>query len=83
VGKGLRQQPLPRLPTREAGHNMVAETATRRQRSVSLAEYAELHGVSPWTIRRRISDGTIEAFRLGRLIRIPLDQPIGTPMGSR
>lgn len=57
---------------------MVADRKT--QRSVSISEFAELHGVSPWTVRRRIADGTIYAVRIGRLIRIPLDQTIGSPV---
>jgi excisionase family DNA binding protein len=35
------------------------------------AEYAD---VSTRTIRRRIADGTLTGYRLGRLIRVDLDE---------
>ncbi|MGB3373909.1 MAG: helix-turn-helix domain-containing protein [Microbacterium sp.] len=41
---------------------------------VSLAVAAESLGVSAKTIRRRISDGTVRGFRVGRLIRVDLDE---------
>lgn len=44
-----------------------------RGRSITIQEAAEMLGVSPWTVRRRITDGTIKAIRVGRLIRIPED----------
>ena len=37
---------------------------------VSLAAAAEHFGVSVKTIRRRISDGTVRGYRVGRLIRV-------------
>lgn len=37
---------------------------------VSIREAAEIYSCSTDTIRRRISDGTIPAIRVGRLIRI-------------
>ncbi len=40
---------------------------------VPIATAAEVYGVSPKTVRRRIADGTIPAHRLGpRLIRVDL-----------
>lgn len=39
---------------------------------VSLAEAAEHFGVSVKTLRRRISDGTIHGYRVGRLIRVDM-----------
>ena len=37
----------------------------------SIADAAKRHGVNPLTIRRRISDGTLTAYRFGpKLIRI-------------
>ena len=39
---------------------------------VSLAVAAESLGVSVKTIRRRISDGTVRGYRVGRLIRIDM-----------
>lgn len=37
---------------------------------VSLADAAEKFGVSVKTLRRRISDGTVHGYRIGRLIRV-------------
>ncbi|KID28357.1 DNA-binding protein, excisionase family [Prauserella sp. Am3] len=44
------------------------------QQMMSLAETAELLGVSVKTLRRRISDGTIHGYRVGRLIRVDLNE---------
>ncbi len=41
---------------------------------VSLATAAESLGVSVKTLRRRISDGTVRGYRVGRLIRVDLDE---------
>lgn len=41
---------------------------------VSLATAAENLGVSVKTIRRRIVDGTVRGYRVGRLIRVDLDE---------
>jgi excisionase family DNA binding protein len=41
---------------------------------VSLAAAADDLSVSVKTIRRRIADGSVRAYRIGRLIRIDLDQ---------
>ncbi|OSP07858.1 excisionase family DNA-binding protein [Microbacterium sp. LEMMJ01] len=41
---------------------------------VSLAVAAENLGVSVKTLRRRISDGTVHGYRVGRLIRVDLDE---------
>lgn len=40
---------------------------------LSLTEAAEIMSLSIKTIRRRISDGTIPAYRCGRTIRIQLE----------
>ena len=40
---------------------------------VSLAVAAQRYGVSTKTLRRRISDGTVHGYRVGRLIRVDLD----------
>jgi len=39
-----------------------------------LAVAAENLGLSVKTIRRRIADGTIRGYRVGRLIRVDLDE---------
>lgn len=44
------------------------------QRLVSLAEAAEQFGVSVKTIRRRIADGKVHGYRVGRLIRVDLNE---------
>ena len=41
---------------------------------VSLAIAAERLGVSVKTIRRRISDGTVRGYRVGRLIRVDMEE---------
>ncbi|ROS73078.1 helix-turn-helix domain-containing protein [Cellulomonas sp. PhB143] len=55
-------------------------TTTAKNRSVSrgqlvaLADAAEEFSVSVKTIRRRIADGTVTGYRVGRLIRVDLDE---------
>lgn len=44
------------------------------QQMMLLAETAELLGVSVETLRRRISDGTNHGYRVGRLIRVDLNE---------
>ncbi|MCC2030034.1 excisionase family DNA-binding protein [Microbacterium sp. YMB-B2] len=44
------------------------------QRASGLAIAAESLGVSVKTIRRRISDGTVRGYRVGRLIRVDPDE---------
>ncbi|WP_232254105.1 helix-turn-helix domain-containing protein [Brevibacterium casei] len=41
---------------------------------MSLAKAADQFGVSVKTLRRRIADGTIHGYRVGRLIRVDLDE---------
>ncbi|GAA1532766.1 helix-turn-helix domain-containing protein [Brevibacterium picturae] len=41
---------------------------------VSLAEAADQFGISVKTLRRRISDGTIHGYRVGRLIRVDMNE---------
>ena len=43
-----------------------------RRRLVALSVFAEHADVSTKTIRRRISDGTLPAYRVGRLIKLDL-----------
>lgn len=49
-------------------------SVTPGPRLVSLAEAGESFGVSVKTLRRRISDGTVRGYRVGRLIRVDLDE---------
>jgi len=42
-------------------------------RGLSPAEYAAQHGVSVWTVRRRIADGSLPHTRIGKRIVIPAD----------
>ncbi|MBX7453397.1 excisionase family DNA-binding protein [Mycolicibacterium sp. 3033] len=58
----------------------------RRRQLADIGTAAEIYGVHPRTIRRRIADGTIQGYRIAgsRAIRVDLDeledallQPIG------
>ncbi|MCF4122079.1 helix-turn-helix domain-containing protein [Antribacter sp. KLBMP9083] len=53
---------------------MSTTTLQHRTHLVSLSEAAEAFGVSVKTIRRRIADGTIAGYRVGRLIRVDLEE---------
>lgn len=45
----------------------------RQRHLISISQAAEYAGVHPKTIRRRISDGSLPAYRMGkRLIRVDL-----------
>lgn len=50
-----------------------AKKTSADQQLVSLAAAAEQFGVSVKTIRRRITDGTVHGYRVGRLIRVDLN----------
>ena len=41
---------------------------------ISLTKAAEMFGVSTKTIRRRIADGTVRGYRIGRLIRVDFEE---------
>lgn len=41
---------------------------------ISLSKAADMFGVSTKTIRRRIADGTVRAYRIGRLIRVDVEE---------
>lgn len=43
-------------------------------RLVPLADAAKHFHVSTRTLRRRIADGTITGYRIGRLVRVDLDE---------
>lgn len=49
---------------------------------LSLNEVAARLGVSVKTARRRVSDGTLPAVRIGRLIRVPASalESVGRPL---
>jgi excisionase family DNA binding protein len=53
---------------------------------LTIAQVADATGFSPKTIRRRVSDGTLRAHRIGpRMIRIERDSVLGllvSPMGA-
>lgn len=51
-----------------------ARTESTGSTLVSLAAAAEIFGVSVKTLRRRIADGTIRGYRVGRLIRVDLEE---------
>ena len=60
----------------QGGNTMTARTPSDAPESalVPLAVAAENLGVSVKTIRRRIADGTVRGYRVGRLIRVDLDE---------
>ncbi|GAA2223096.1 hypothetical protein GCM10010413_15010 [Promicromonospora sukumoe] len=45
-----------------------------KENLVSLTVAAETLGISTKTVRRRIADGTVRGYRVGRLIRLDLDE---------
>jgi excisionase family DNA binding protein len=47
---------------------------------ISVGEYAARHSLSPSTVRGYIRDGRLPAKRVGRLLRIPANATIGTPV---
>lgn len=49
-------------------------TSPAPARLVPLADAAEYFHVSVKTLRRRIADGTITGYQVGRLIRVDLDE---------
>ncbi len=61
--------------TTTRGASAATTAPAENRRLVSPAKAAEYAGVSHWTIRRRLSDGTLTAYRMGpRLIRVDLNQ---------
>lgn len=54
-------------------HDDTKPTTRRPAQLLSLTDAAEAVGVSPRTIRRRIADGSLRAYRVGRVIRINPD----------
>lgn len=60
----------------------IITNTTADRESYTIKEYGLLNGMSPDTVRRRIADGTIQAVRIGRLIRIPAGQKVGRPVGN-
>jgi excisionase family DNA binding protein len=58
----------------------MSHVSNSTKRLVSIDEAAAYWSCSPRTIRRRVADGTIRARRMGRLIRVDLDEldAIGT-----
>ena len=53
----------------------VSSLADARRRLASLAEAAEYAGCSKDTIRRRVADGTIRAYKFGpRLLKVDLNE---------
>lgn len=66
----------------------MANSPKARRRLATLAEAADYAACSPRTLRRRVADGTLPAYRLGRLLRVDLDEldaalrPIPTAGGA-
>ncbi|WP_341783494.1 helix-turn-helix domain-containing protein [Leucobacter ruminantium] len=55
-------------------HAHPERSETSRPTLVPLTVAAEEFGVSVKTLRRRIADGTIHGYRVGRLIRVDLGE---------
>ncbi|GAB3099575.1 hypothetical protein GCM10027054_29950 [Isoptericola nanjingensis] len=55
-----------------APRTRIAETS--RSRLVTLGTAADELSVSVKTLRRRIADGTVTGYRIGRLIRVDIDE---------
>lgn len=56
------------------GTDTVQERPGAHGRLVDLAAAADELSVSVKTVRRRIADGTVTGYRVGRLIRVDLDE---------
>lgn len=46
----------------------------RDRRLVALQVAADAFGISTKTLRRRIADGTVHGYRVGRLVRVDLEE---------
>jgi hypothetical protein len=72
-----------RLKRRRQAHKRAEAAKARRQEtlaagraaSVTVREYALLHGVSELTVRRRCADGTLKWRKLGGRVLIDAIQP--------
>jgi hypothetical protein len=62
--RNLRAKKQARLRMERAKASRDAAVKTGEARTVSVAKYAELSGLHPATIRRRIADGTLRATKL-------------------
>ena len=51
---------------------MSTSQLVRGRRLASLSSAAERYDVHPRTLRRRIADGTLKAYRVGRLVKVDL-----------
>lgn len=51
-----------------------ARPSSHDPRLAPLAVAAKQYGVSVKTLRRRIADGTVRGYKVGRLIRVDLDE---------
>ena len=64
---------------------MSTKQLARARSLASLAEAAERYDVHPRTLRRRIADGTLTAYRIGRLVKVDLleaDAVLLAPMAT-
>lgn len=61
-------------PTPRRGARTTNRPLTGVHQLVPLSVAAETFCVSVKTIRRRIADGTVTGYRIGRLIRVDLDE---------
>jgi excisionase family DNA binding protein len=53
---------------------LVTKQTRTSRRFISIPDAAELLGCHPKTLRRRVSDGTLPAYKMGHLYRLDLDE---------
>lgn len=74
TGPVMREGPAPRRPGAGGADHRTGRGVTA---VYTVTETAERLKVSPWTVRRWISEGVLEGFRLGREWRVvaaPVDE---------
>jgi excisionase family DNA binding protein len=62
------------MSTMRSSKSTTAGSAVLPANLVSLAVAAEHIGVHPKTLRRQIADGTLTGYRIGRMVRVDLDE---------
>jgi excisionase family DNA binding protein len=50
--------------------NMHAREYDEGTKAVTVPEAARILGIGEWTLRNRIKDGTVPAFKIGKLVRV-------------
>jgi excisionase family DNA binding protein len=58
----------------QADGSKIKEQFIAGRRLVSIETVGEYLSITPRTVRRRVADGTFRAYRIGRLVRIDLNE---------